>query len=58
MKLQYEEMGKRKLVTHLIILLSNLRARKVGINQIATVYKASLDRDLREIFDQSEVFHV
>ena len=46
----YKEMGKRKQVIHLIILLSNLRAQKVGINQIATVYKTSLDRDLREIF--------
>ena len=46
----YKEMGKRKQVIHMIILLSNLRAQKVGINQIATVYKTSLDRDLREMF--------
>ena len=48
----YEEMSKRKQVIHLIILLSNLQAQKVGISQIATVYKASLDRDLQEMFEQ------
>ena len=48
----YKEMGKRKQVIHMIILLSNLQARKVDINQIATVYKASLDRYLQEMFNQ------
>ena len=45
-RFDYKEMGKRKII-HLIILLSNLQARKVGITQI---YKACLDRDLREMF--------
>ena len=33
----YEEMGKRKKLIHLIVLLSNLRARKMCIGQIGTV---------------------
>ena len=48
----YEEIGKRKQLIHLIVLLSNLRARKMCIGQIGTLYKACLDRDLREMFNE------
>ena len=46
----FENMGKQKQLVHLVVLLSNLQARKVVIGQICTVYKAHLDRDLRTMF--------
>ena len=46
----YETLGKRQQTIHLIVLLSNLRARLVGIGQTGTVYKASLNKDLRTMF--------
>ena len=42
----YEEMGKRKLMIHMVVLLSNLRACKVAISQICNVYQPHLDQDL------------
>ena len=46
----YETLGKRQQTIHLIVLLSNLRARLVSINQTATVYKAALNKDIRSMF--------
>ena len=46
----YETLGKRQQTIHLIVLLSNLRARLVGISQTATVYKAHLNKDIRTMF--------
>ena len=42
---KYEETGERKIVMKMIILLYNLRARRVGINQIRNTYMAHLQRD-------------
>jgi hypothetical protein len=39
----YEENGERKLIIQMCLLLYNLRARKVGINQIRNVYLANLE---------------
>ena len=50
-RFNFEEMGKRKLLIHLVVLLSNLRARKVGISQIRNVYQPHLDRDLLTLLD-------
>ena len=48
-RLRYEETGFRKLIIHVIVLLSNLRSRKVGINQIRNVYAPLLELDCDEI---------
>lgn len=39
----YEEYGERKIVQKMVLLLYNLWARKVGINQIRNVYMPALD---------------
>ena len=41
----YEEFGERKIILKMMILLYNLRARKVGINQIKSVYMPDLEHD-------------
>jgi hypothetical protein len=41
----YEEHGERRIILKLMILLYNLRARIVGINQIKNVYLSSLEID-------------
>lgn len=46
----YEEYGERKLVQRMILLLYNLRARKVGINQIRSVYMPALDVNANDYF--------
>ena len=38
---------KRQQAIHLIVLLSNLQARLVGISQICITYKAHLNKDLK-----------
>jgi len=38
-RFKYEELGERKRMIHLFVLLFNLRARLVGINQIRNTYK-------------------
>jgi hypothetical protein len=43
--LPYEEYGERKRIMTSLLLLFNLRARLVGINQIRTVYMSHLDVD-------------
>ena len=37
-RLKYEEMGERKIVLSLIVLLYNYRASCVGLNQIRTTF--------------------
>ena len=39
----YEEKGERKLILHMLVLLFNYRANKVGISQIKNTYMAALD---------------
>jgi DDE superfamily endonuclease len=50
----YEENGEQRVIVKLMILLYNLRARKVGINQIKNVYlpslQASADQQIRNSF--------
>ena len=41
----YEERGERRIVLKLFLLLYNMRARMVGINQIRSTYMPHLDRD-------------
>lgn len=47
-RILYEEHGERKLILKSIILLYNLRARTVGINQIRSVYMPFLSRNAND----------
>ena len=47
-KFIYEERGERRIVLKMYVLLYNLRARTVGINQIRNVYMPYLDLDASE----------
>jgi hypothetical protein len=46
----YEEYGERKVILKMMLLLYNLRARKVGINQIKNVYMDNLERNANDYF--------
>ena len=46
----YEENGEHKIMQKMMIYLYNLRARKVGINQIRNVYMPALNNDVNEYF--------
>jgi hypothetical protein len=43
--MKFEERGERKVTLTVIILLYNLRARMVGINQLQSFYVGALYRD-------------
>ena len=43
--MKFEERGERKVTLPMMILIYNLRARLVGINQLNSFYVASLNRD-------------
>ena len=49
----YEENGERRLMMKMCILLHNLRARRVGINQIRSVYLSALEANAN---DQLEAY--
>jgi hypothetical protein len=44
----YEERGERRIVLKMFVLLYNMRARMVGINQIRNTYMKYLERDANE----------
>ena len=44
----YEERGERRIVLKMFVLLYNMRARMVGINQIRNTYMPHLERDVNE----------
>jgi hypothetical protein len=44
----YEERGERRIVLKLLVLLYNMRARMIGINQIRNTYMRNLDRNANE----------
>jgi hypothetical protein len=44
----YEERGERRLVMKMFVLLYNMRARMVGINQIRNTYMTHLNRNANE----------
>ena len=48
-KMKYEEGGERKKILKLSFLLYNLRARRVGINQIRNVFMPSLERNVNDV---------
>ena len=50
-RISFERNGQRKMMVKLMLLLYNLRARRVGINQILNVYMASLTQDVNEIYN-------
>jgi hypothetical protein len=47
-RLLYEERGERKIILHLIVLLSNYRASTVGINQIQSSFMPHLFRSANQ----------
>ena len=44
-RMKFEERGERKVTLTVMILLYNLRARLVGLNQLKSFYVAALYRD-------------
>jgi len=44
-RMKFEERGERKVTLTMMILIYNLRARMVGINQLRSFYTVSLNRD-------------
>ena len=49
-QIEFESIGQQKQMMKLMILLFNLRSRRVGINQILNVYMPSLIVDVNEMF--------
>ena len=49
-RLPFEHFGQRKVIMTMIILLYNLRTKKIGINQIRNVYMPSLNENVNEIY--------
>ena len=49
-RLIYKEMGERRIILKSMILLYNLRAQQVGINQILSTYMNNLNRDTNSEF--------
>ena len=49
-RIEFESIGQQKQMMKLMILLFNLRSRRVGINQILNVYMPSLIVDVNEMF--------
>ena len=52
----YEEQGERKVMLRMILLLYNIRARKVGINQIQNVYMPALNINANEYFLNQNIY--
>ena len=50
-RIPFENKGQRKLMVKMMLLLYNLQARRVGINQILNVYMSSLIQDVNEIYN-------
>ena len=46
----YEDIGERKVIMKMIIVLYNLQAQCVGINQILNMYMPELERDANALF--------
>lgn len=46
----FEKFGERRLILKMCVLLYNLRARKVGINQIRNTFMPALDVDANNVF--------
>ena len=46
----YEENGERRIIFKFMLLLYNVRARRVGINQIRNTYMPHLNKDVNEEF--------
>ena len=45
----YEEGGERRIMLKMVVLLNNLRARMVGINQIKNIYMLQLERSVHDV---------
>ena len=49
-RIGFESIGQRKLMMKVMVLLFNLRAQRVGINQILNVYMPSLNVNVNELY--------
>lgn len=47
-RITYEETGERKIILKMMVLLFNLRSRRVGINQILNTYMPALEQNANE----------
>ena len=50
-RIEFESIGQRKLMMKVMILLFNLHARRVGINQILNIYMPSLNVNVNELYE-------
>lgn len=48
-RMVYEQKGERRIGLKMMVLLYNLRARMVGINQIKNVFQAALNKDANKV---------
>ncbi len=55
-RILFEYKGQRKLMVKMMLLLFNLQARRVGINQILNVYMPSLTVDVNEMYNSSNKY--
>ena len=46
----YEEEGERRVILKFLVFIYNIRARRVGINQILNTYMPNLEKDAIEHF--------
>jgi hypothetical protein len=49
-RMPYDERGERRIIFKFMLLLYNVRARRVGINQIRNTYMPHLNKDVNEEF--------
>ena len=44
----YEETGERRIIMKMMVLLFNLRSRRIGINQVLNTYMPALEQDVNQ----------
>ena len=49
-RIEFESIGRQKLMMKVMILLLNLRVRQVGKNQILNIYMPSLNVDVNQMY--------
>ena len=56
-KMHYEELGERRVMLNLMVLLHNFRTSRVGINQITNSFMPYLSKDNKYFTDEfREIF--
>ena len=54
-RIPFEQFGQRKIMMTMMILLYNLRTKKVGINQIRNVYMHSLNENINQLYINPDI---